>query len=179
MSDEELGSIPPGNESSQEPAAEPAWGAPTPNYAQAPPPPPGYGQAPYPPPPPPPGYGPPVAGTGLTSNSAAALAYVTFIPAIIFLVMAPYNKDRFVKFHAWQCIVLSGIWFAVAILFTILMFVGLSGMFGLFFLIHLIYRLVELGLFILWLVAIIQASKGVKFKIPIVGNIAESLADKG
>ena len=71
-----------------------------------PPPPPGYTPPPtgqYPPPGyPPPGYPPPGYGqpavAGLSRNSAAALAYVTFIPAIIFLIMAPYSKDRFIRF---------------------------------------------------------------------------------
>ena len=42
-----------------------------------------------------------VAG-GMADNVAGMLAYITIIPAIIFLVMEPYNKNRFVRFHAWQ-----------------------------------------------------------------------------
>jgi len=30
------------------------------------------------------------------------VAYITIIPAIIFLVMEPYNKNKFVRFHAFQ-----------------------------------------------------------------------------
>jgi len=37
---------------------------------------------------------------GLTDNNAAGLAYVTIIPAIIFLVVAPYNQKPFIRFHA-------------------------------------------------------------------------------
>ncbi len=43
---------------------------------------------------------------GLNDNVAGMLAYVTFIPAIIFLVMEPYNRSRFVRFHSLQCIFL-------------------------------------------------------------------------
>ena len=32
----------------------------------------------------------------------SALAYVTFIPAVIFLVLAPYNQKPVIKFHAIQ-----------------------------------------------------------------------------
>ncbi len=32
------------------------------------------------------------------------LAYVTIIPAIIFLVLEPYNKNRFIRFHSFQSI---------------------------------------------------------------------------
>ena len=80
--------------------------APGGGYTPPPPqgPPPGYGGGPgpqYPPPPP-----PPSAGQGLTSNAAAAISYITFIPAVLFLVLEPYNRDRFVRFHAWQSIAL-------------------------------------------------------------------------
>src|SRR5947207_4905879 len=43
---------------------------------------------------------------GLTDNVAGMLAYVTIIPAILFLVLEPYNKRRFIRFHAFQCIFL-------------------------------------------------------------------------
>lgn len=49
---------------------------------------------------------PAVTGSGLTDNVAGMLAYVTIIPAIIFLVVEPYNKSRFVRFHSFQCIFL-------------------------------------------------------------------------
>ena len=52
------------------------------------------------------------ARRGLTSNMAGALAYVTIIPAIIFLVMEPYNKDRFIRFHSFQCLFFAAGMFA-------------------------------------------------------------------
>ena len=54
----------------------------------------------------------------MTDNVAGMLAYVTIIPAIIFLVMEPYNKNRFVRFHSFQCL-----FFAVAL---IVLHIGLS-----------------------------------------------------
>src|SRR5437899_8466278 len=47
------------------------------------------------------------SGAGMADNVAGMLAYVTFIPAVIFLVLEPYNKSRFVRFHAFQCIFLT------------------------------------------------------------------------
>ena len=32
------------------------------------------------------------------------LAYFTIIPAIIFLLIEPYNRNRFVRFHSFQCL---------------------------------------------------------------------------
>jgi len=40
------------------------------------------------------------------------LGYVTIIPAIVFLLIAPYNKSRFVRFHSFQCIFLTVAWVA-------------------------------------------------------------------
>lgn len=137
-----------------------------------PPPPPGYtgGPAPqYPPPPP-----PPSAGQGLSSNAAAAISYITFIPAVLFLVLAPYNRDRFVRFHAWQCIALTIVWVAISILFVVLGIAGVHMLvFGLWTLIHMAIRLI---LFVFWLIALIKASQGQWYKIPIVGDLAASIS---
>src|SRR5205823_7600487 len=45
-----------------------------------------------------------VPAAGLTDNIAGMLGYVTFIPAIIFLVLAPYNRNRFIRFDSFQCL---------------------------------------------------------------------------
>jgi len=97
MSEQEFGSTPPGPEINQEPVVEGSWGStqtqtPPNGYTSAPPPgytppPPGYA-------PPPPGYSAqPLGAQGLSENSACALAYVTFIPALVFLLVAPYNQN--------------------------------------------------------------------------------------
>ena len=63
-------------------------------------------------PPPPPNYQAPAApAEGLSDTAAGALAYITFIPAIIFLVMPPYNTKPFIRFHAFQSIGLAICWF--------------------------------------------------------------------
>ena len=62
-------------------------------------------------------------GSGLTSNTAGALAYVTIIPAILFLVMEPYNKDRFIRFHSFQCLFFAASMFALSIVLMIVGFI--------------------------------------------------------
>src|SRR5215471_10320276 len=49
---------------------------------------------------------------GLGDNIAGMLAYCTIIPAIIFLVLDPYNKNKFIRFHSFQSLLL---WVAVAV----------------------------------------------------------------
>src|ERR1043165_2409473 len=56
---------------------------------------------------------------GMTDNVAGMLAYITIIPAIIFLVVAPYNRNRFIRFHAWQCIFLCIAWTVLWIVLSI------------------------------------------------------------
>src|SRR5690349_23274004 len=85
-----------------------ATGAPGPGAAAAPPPPPGYA-------PPPPGYAqqpgmmaPPPAAAPMADNLASTLCYALgFITGIIFLLIAPYNQNRTVRFHAFQSIFMS------------------------------------------------------------------------
>ena len=50
---------------------------------------------------------PPIAAsTGISENAAAAISYITIIPAIIFLVLEPYNRMPLVRFHSIQSIAL-------------------------------------------------------------------------
>src|SRR5512133_1100563 len=47
---------------------------------------------------------PAASSGGLTDNVAGMLAYVTIIPSIVFLVLEPYNKEPFVRFHSFQSV---------------------------------------------------------------------------
>jgi uncharacterized membrane protein len=108
------------------------------------------------------------AQTGLSETAASGLAYLTFIPAIIFLVVAPYNQSANVRFHSWQSIFLScglvGVW----VLNIILLFIPIIG--------WLISLVLMLGLFILWIICLIKAFGGQRFMIPIIGPLAAKQA---
>jgi uncharacterized membrane protein len=111
------------------------------------------------------------AGTGLADNVAGALAYVTIIPAIVFLVLEPFNRKRFVRFHSFQCL-----FFAVA--WTVL-WIGLSFVAHIPFLgwaTVLIWPLVSLVGFVIWLILVLKAYQGQMFKLPIIGDMAEQQA---
>src|ERR1041384_6724356 len=47
------------------------------------------------------------AGVLPNENVMGGIAYLTFIPAVILLLIEPYNRNKFVRFHAWQEIWLS------------------------------------------------------------------------
>ena len=108
----------------------------------------------------------PMAG-GLSENTAAALSYITFIPAIIFLVLEPYNRSKFIRFHAYQCIAFSVVAFVTHL---VLMFIPIIG-----WLISLVLSLVFL---VLWIMCILKAIKGEWYKLPIVGDFALEQAGK-
>jgi len=105
------------------------------------------------------------SASGLQDNIAGMLAYITFIPAIIFLMLEPYNRNRFIRFHSFQCIFLT---IALVVIHVALFFVPLVG--------WAISMLVSLGAFILWIVCLIKANQGQMFKIPIIGDMAEKQA---
>jgi uncharacterized membrane protein len=115
---------------------------------------------------------PPVAASGLADNVAGMLAYVTIIPAIVFLVVEPFNKNAFVRFHAWQSIFFNVAWWILWIVVRILFHLPFLG-----FLTLLISPLVGLGGFIVWLILILKANQHQMFKLPILGDLAEKQAN--
>lgn len=104
--------------------------------------------------------------SGLSDNAAGALAYVTIIPAIVFLVVEPYNRNSYVRFHAWQSIFLGIAAFAVD---TVLSFIPILGWF-------VLLPLAMIGFLVIWIMAIMKALKGERWKIPVIGKYAEQQA---
>src|ERR1700734_1989458 len=98
---------------------------------------------------------PATAAAGLTDNVAGMLAYVTFIPAIIFLVTPPYNQSRFVRFHSYQSIFFCVAVFAIQVILSILTVVPL-----LFFITGPLHLLVALGALVLWIILLLKANQG-------------------
>ena len=110
--------------------------------------------------------------SGLSDHAAGGLAYVTIIPAIVFLIVAPYNRSPFVRFHSWQSIFLTIAWIVVDIAMMVLGRVPLLGWSTLF-----LWPLLSLGFLILWIIVLIKAFNGERFKVPIVGDLAEKQAN--
>ena len=109
---------------------------------------------------------------GLTDNVAGMLAYVTPIPAIIFLVTAPYNRSRFIRFHSFQsiffCVAMIALGIALSILTVVPFLVLITAP------LHLI---LGLGGFILWIILLLKANQNQMFKLPVIGDMAEKQAD--
>jgi uncharacterized membrane protein len=112
----------------------------------------------------------------LAENIVGALAYLTFLPAIVFLLREPYRRNRFVRFHSVQCLLLwaAGALVALALkvasmLLFIIPFVG-----PLFTVLVLV--IVGLGAVAIWMVLVAKALQGEMFKLPVLGDYAEQQA---
>ena len=117
------------------------------------------------------------AGGGqMSSNVAGLLCYVLIsITGILFLVLVlePYNRDPFVRFHAFQ-----SIFFLAAIIVLIIAAGVLSAVLSVIPVLGWVLGLVlflvlPLGLMVLWVVLMVQAYQNKKWKLPVIGDLAE------
>lgn len=113
----------------------------------------------------------PISGSspGLSDNAAGALAYVTIIPAILFLLIDPYKQKPFVRFHAFQSIFFCVTAFAVGVALSLIPFLGFFGWASLLL-------LVRLGFFVIWVVLVVKASQGKIWELPVIGALAKQQA---
>jgi uncharacterized membrane protein len=120
-----------------------------------------------------------VSSGGLSENVAAALCYVLgLITGIVFLVLAPYNQNRNIRFHAFQ-----SIFFHLAAIVLWMVYFMLSGMLGVmthhlsFFITFPLSLLIGLGLFCTWLYLMYAAFSNKKVILPVIGPLAEKQAN--
>ena len=126
------------------------------------------------PPNPPPG--PTAPGLGLEQNLAAALCYIPII-GLVFLLIEPYNRNRTIRFHAWQAVLYAIGWFIIMAVLGILgVTVHAILPFGVWALWALLMRLVHLALLIGLIFAAVKAYQGQRLVLPIIGPIAERQA---
>jgi uncharacterized membrane protein len=101
------------------------------------------------------------SSTGLEENVAGLLCYlVGWITGLVFFLI---EKDsKFVKFHAMQSIITFVILMVASWILSVIPFIGgvLSGLVGILAL-------------VLWIVLMVKAYQKEKFKLPVVGDLAE------
>ena len=115
---------------------------------------------------------PPAAQSGLSESATCGIAYITFIPAIIFLMTDPYKQNANVRFHSWQSIFLTIAYIVIRVGLIVLGHIPF-----LFLLLIPVSLLIGLAFFVLWLIVMIQAFNGKRFKIPVIGDFAEKQAN--
>lgn len=115
------------------------------------------------------------SGDASQDNLMGALAYVTIIPAIVFLLIEPYKHNRFIRFHSFQCIFFTlaaiALNIGTTILSVVLSFVG-----GIGILLGMLGMLVSVGIFIVWIVLVMKAYQGQEFRLPVIGDLAAKQA---
>ncbi len=99
----------------------------------------------------------------LPQNVAAMLCYALFwITGIIFLILEKKNKT--VTFHAIQSIVVFG---GLTIISAVFKWIPYAGDF--------ISAIIAVLMFVLWIVLMVKAYQGERYKVPVGGDIAESI----
>ncbi len=117
---------------------------------------------------------PPAASSQPTSqlapNVAATLCYIPiWIPAILFLVLAPYNRDKLIRFHAWQSLFLHIAWTVAWIALRVIFPVSWS-------LWYALSTLLSLAGILLVLFMMLKTYQGQKTVLPVVGPFAAKQA---
>jgi len=113
--------------------------------------------------------------TGMQANIAGLLCYaVGWVTGLVFFLIEKENK--FVRFHAMQSMIVFGALFILQI--AVGMFMGILATVHLGILIPLFNGLVALVSLVLWVVLMIKAYQGEKFKLPVAGDIAEKNIEK-
>lgn len=126
-----------------------------------------------------PQYGQPApAAGGMEDNVASALCYLLgLITGVLFLVLEPYNKNKVVRFHAFQSIFFNigaiVVNIAFSIVFSIMRHLLPFSMWVIFTLLSLGLSLIMLGA---WAFLMYKAYNREMFKIPVIGDLAEKQA---
>ncbi len=102
-------------------------------------------------------------------RATAAAAYLTFVPAAVILFLPAFRKSRFVRFHAWQSVLLWGVFFVLTVSALFLSNVAAAMLFLLFGI------LASLAMLFLWIVLSLKAWEGERFELPVFGDLAARL----
>jgi uncharacterized membrane protein len=104
------------------------------------------------------------SSTGLDENVAGLLCYVlAWISGLVFFLIE--KKNKFVRFHALQSIIVFGVLFLACIIIGWIPIIG-----------WVIAWLISVLAIVLWILLMIKAYQGEKFKLPWAGNLAEKNA---
>ncbi len=119
-------------------------------------------------------YAAQATAAGMSDNLAGALSYALgLITGVLFLALAPYNKNRFVRFHAFQSIFFHvafvGIWIIETVVLAFLPW-------SLAAVLSLLGMLIALGGLAVWLLLLFKAYQGERFKLPVIGDLADKQA---
>ena len=99
-------------------------------------------------------------------RALGALAYFTFIPAAILLLLPGFRTHRFLRFHAWQSLLIWALFVMLTLIALYLSNVAAAVVFLLFGI------LASLAMLFLWIVLSVKAWQGERFALPWFGELA-------
>lgn len=116
---------------------------------------------------------------GIAANVAGLLSYILWpVASIFFLLFGPYNRNRFVRFHAFQGLFLGlaaiAVSIALSILTSVLSLIPLVG----WIMSSLAWIVFGVGLLGLAVFLMYQAYNGQWYRAPLIGDLAAEQAEK-
>jgi uncharacterized membrane protein len=106
------------------------------------------------------------SSTGLDPNLAGLLCYLlSWVTGIVFLIVE--KENRFVRFHAYQSLAVFGSLSVLSLVAGVIPVIG-----------KLIAFLVGPVWLVLWILLMVKAYQGERFKIPLAGDWAEEQSGK-
>lgn len=127
---------------------------------------------------------------GMDPKVAAAISYIWIVGLIFYFLE---KENRFVRFHAMQSIlfgiansVIMAVLAIVAMILTVVFGIGGAMVGGgiaalvnlIIWLMWILFWLIGLLMFVGLILAAVKAYQGQKFKLPIIGNLAEKIVEK-
>lgn len=114
----------------------------------------------------------------LGENVSGALAYsLGFVTGVVFYFLA--ERNRFVRFHAVQSVILFGgfavLYFAFSTVVSVVLFLPVLGP-ALVRISWFAFRLLGLVALALWILLMLKAYQGDRFELPVVGQLAANYA---
>ncbi|MGA3069753.1 MAG: DUF4870 domain-containing protein [Terracidiphilus sp.] len=113
-----------------------------------------------------------------TDNTAGAIVYITFLPAVVYLFLPPYNSRPYVRYHAWQSIFLNIATFVTEVVVGTILGITVPHLPAGFIGLHLIWPAIDLFWLVIWILCAVKAFNGEEFKLPIIGALAEHKVNK-
>ena len=108
---------------------------------------------------------------GLSTNLVGVLCYLFgLVGGVVFLLIAPYNQDKEVRFHAFQSIFLTIAWVVFWVGLGIVTSIGPLGV------LWFLSPLIGLAAFVLWIYLMVRTYQGQRVLVPFVGDLAAQQA---
>ena len=116
---------------------------------------------------------------GIAYNVAGMLSYILWpVACIFFLLIGPYNRNRFVRFHAFQALFLGLaailVAFALQVLTSILALIPIIG----WLMDGLLWIAYGITIVIMVVGLMYKAYNGEQYGVPVIGNLARQQSEK-